>query len=312
MHALTARLREALDGRVDPTAYAIVRIALATLVLVRVSDVGRGVVRFDHHLWVRGLEHHPTVEAAVEPVLSSPLVAGLPAPADALAEALVLTRLALAVCLLVGLFPRVAAGGVAAIGFFFLAVDRHAYFHHLHLLWLSCAWLALARSGERWSVMRLVRPAAATAPAWPLALIRLHVASVYAASGLAKLSSDWLSGRTLTELAGAGFVSGPVWESGRAVLGASGVAASVCAAELALPLLLAWRKTRIAAVVLGIGLHLAIDSAMMVSTFGATMVALLPVFLPFSRRGTLSVDAARRSPSRSAPDRGVHRHVVDR
>lgn len=267
---------------VSPLSYATLRIGLASLVLLRTTDLGRGLVTLDHHRWVDGLEYHPSVERTVDPALFSPLLHGVPAPSDELAGALVIARTALAVMLLLGLFSRASAAGLAAIGVALVLLDRYRYFHHLHLLWMSCAWLALAPSGNRLSVMRLVRPPATEAPAWPLNLIRLHVMAVYLASGLAKLNADWLSGRTLGALTEVGLVR-PPFDAPPAYLTAVGI----CVLELGLPALLAWRRSRLAAVALAVALHVAIDSAMMVSTFGATMVLLLTAFLPWDREDML-------------------------
>jgi hypothetical protein len=283
---LPARL---FGGTIGPDVYALLRIGLAVLVLLRTSDVTRGLLDLDHHHWVRGLEYDPRAEDVASPGLWSPLLEGLPDPGSTITMVSVVARTALAGLLLFGVVPRLSAAGLAVVGFSLMALDRYRFLHHLHLLWLSCAWLALAPSGERLSVVRLFgRRGRARVERWPLQLVRAHVMAVYAASGIAKLDGSWLSGRTLAELGEAGFVSGPLWEATGGARAASVTAPVICGLELALPLLLAWRRTRLGAVVVATALHATIDASMMVSTFGATMVLLLASFLPWDRRATLS------------------------
>lgn len=286
------------DGTVSPWPYALFRAGVAILVLLRTNDLTRSWLALDHHAWVRGLEYSPASEAIVEPALFSPLVplVELPSP---IVWVLVHARTALAILLLAGVRPRATAALLAIAGFLLMALDRHHYLHHLFLLWLSTAWLAICPSGERMSIERLFRPANDRLPRWPLELLRFQTLVIYGAAGLAKLSSEWLSGGTLAALSRAGFV-----EHGAelAVSWAAPLAIGVAATELALVPLLAFRRTRVAGVAIGLALHAGIDAMMMVSTFSANMMLLLLLFLPWREDETARAAAgvSREASSREA------------
>jgi hypothetical protein len=76
-------------------------------------------------------------------------------------------------------------------------------------------------------------------------------------------------------------VGGAMFYRAEAAFGASGIAAGVCAIELALLPLLVVRRTRWIGVTLGVALHLALSTAMIVSIFGALMGLYLGLFLPW-------------------------------
>lgn len=263
---LRARIGRLFDGTVDPTAYTLLRVGIATLVLLRTNDWLRPWLRLDHHAWVTGTEYAPSIERVTEPRLASPLIPGLAGWPDSIVEVLVHGRTALAALLLLGIASRPVALALAAIGWGLMAADRFRYLHHLHLLFIACAWLALCPTSPH------------PAPRWPAQILRVQVLAIYAAAGLAKLDADWLSGRTLAQLADANLVTLP-FDPG--ATGWAVAAAAVAGIELALVPLLALRRTRTAAVVLAIALHAMIDASMMVSTFSATMVLLVSLFLPW-------------------------------
>lgn len=269
------------DGEIHPWAYAIFRIGLAALVLARTTDVLRPLLDLAHHGWVRGLEYAPWAEAVEEPALHSPLVPGLFDARGALASALVVARTVLAVLLLVGVRPRASALLLGVVGYALMAADRYRYFHHLHLLYITCLLLALAPSGERGSIERLVRRGADRVAKWPLQVLRAQALVAYAASGGAKLAPAWLDGSVLARLEEAGLFAGPAWDLGVGWLGHPGMAVAIVAWELLLVPLLAWRRTRLPAIALGVALHLLIGAVTTVSTFGAVMLLYLAMFLPW-------------------------------
>jgi len=270
------------DGTVEPWPYALFRVGVASLILVRTTTVLEPLLSLDHHLWVRGIEYAPWVETVAPPASRSPLV---PLPDLGLTgdAVLVVARTALAALLLLGVRVRWTAGLLAAVGFWLVLEDRYRYLHHLHLLWTSCALLALCPSGQRLSVERLVRrgTAADRVPRGALQLLRSHALVIYASAGVAKLDSRFLDGSVLEAFAREGLLTGPAFEAARDAVGIAGLAKAACAVELALVPLLAVRRTRLVGVALGVGLHLALDRAMLVSTFGATMALYLALFLPW-------------------------------
>ncbi|HSC88486.1 MAG TPA: HTTM domain-containing protein, partial [Polyangiaceae bacterium] len=131
--------------------------------------------------------------------------------------------------------------------------------------------------GHTWKALR----EHASVARWPLWAIRAHACGVYWAAGLAKCSPAWWSGATLDELHRLGLTSGGLWELARRAVGTQPLAIAACCLELALPALLWIPKTRTLGLVCALALHLGIESSMMVSTFGATMLVLLTSFLPW-------------------------------
>ena len=116
---------------------------------------------------------------------------------------------------------------------------------------------------------------------WPRQLLRLHALAAWGYAGLAKLNGPWLRGETLRDLHGAGLVDGPMVDAAAAALGWSGLAWGVALVELGLPVVLAIPRTRLIGVALAVLFHLGIETSVMVSTFGATMLVLTVSFLPF-------------------------------
>ncbi len=277
---LLTRGRAAFDGSVPALPVAIVRAVFALIVLFRTTDVTRGFLHFNHHGWMRGLEYAPPFDAPVPPLLESPLVPGLSLGLGA-TLALVIVRTVAACLLLLGVRPRAAAAALAIAGFWLMAADRHRYLHHLMLLWLIAAWLSLVPSGGRLSLEGWLRKAApeSTVPRWPIELLKLQCVGVYLASGVAKLNAPWLSGLSLERLDKVTLIGGPLFDQAVAHVGYRALSLSICVVELALVPLLLWSRTRLAGVVLGASLHLAVMASMEVSTFGAEMCLLLSLFL---------------------------------
>jgi hypothetical protein len=292
------RALKALDrvrtGEVSPWAYAILRVSLAVLHLVRSSDLARPVVELEHHRWVRGLDFSWSVTRA--PELASPALHGF-ALGPIANDILVYARTFLCVSLLLGVRPRLSAAAVAIVSYALLLADRYRYFHHLHLLYVALGLLAFCPLGDRLSLERQARlvwrrfrpgavqdlPPPASSPAWSLAVLRALVSGVYLSAGLAKLEPEYWSGQTLAELDRIGMLGGPAWEVLRNAFGYAWLARFTCLIELALPLLLAWKRTRWLGVALAVTFHLVLGSVLAVSTFGVTMVLLLLSYWPKSR-----------------------------
>jgi hypothetical protein len=290
MQRAVRRFDECFAGNVHSWIYALLRTGLAALCLIRGADWLRPWLPLDHHLWVHGFDLDWSVQAS--PYLTSPLLPGL-ALSRAATHVLVRLRSVLAALLLVGVRPRASALALAAVSYALLLADRYHYFHHLHLLYLSVAWLALAPANDPFRLCyaparALARVRGRSKPdaaprvgvIWPLQLLRALVMSIYLASGSAKLQSSWWSGQTLTQLARLRSVSGELWATSARWLGVTPIARGVCLFELSLPFLLAFRPTRRVAVLAGILFHVLISSVMAVSTFGATMALLLLAFWP--------------------------------
>jgi hypothetical protein len=210
----------------------------------------------------------------------------------------VYARTILAVSLLLGVRARASAAGLAFVSYLLLAADRFRYYHHLHLLYVSIAWLALAPIGSSLSIERgfsrllawlrgtalptALRTGDGSEPVWPLQFIRALTISVYLAAGLSKVEPSFLRGDALMQLEQFNVLKGGFWETVRDLVGYRGVGTLACIAEFALPLFLLLRPTRRAAVLLGFGFHLGISLCMPVYSFGAQMAVLLLAFIPTS------------------------------
>jgi Vitamin K-dependent gamma-carboxylase len=296
--AARGRFRALWTGDTRPAPLELFRIGLAVIILVRTTDVFRPWVFFDHYAWTKGVEFSPEVDAALSPRLLSPLFP-LPTIPDAAVRVLVDARTWLAVFLLFGLRTRWTALALFLVGYGLVALDRYRYFHHTHLLWTSCLWLSVANAPGRWSVERLwSRSVVRQTPRWPLQLLRGQCLIVYAAAGVAKLNTAWLSGRGLEQIVRAGLIGGPLWGFGAKLVGLRGAAMTVAAAELGIVVLLSVPRLRLGGVALGLALHAALGRSLVVSTFGAQMALYLMLFLPwdFPRAG-----ASRRRSQSGAP-----------
>jgi hypothetical protein len=276
MRALIAREGALWRGETSPWAYVVLRVGLAALVLARTTDWLRPLVAMDHHAWSHGLDH-TAVGAA--PALISPLFSFLPSLGPDAPLALGVVRTALAIALLLGVRPRITAAALALVGYGMMALDRYRYFHHLHLLWLAVALLALAPSDARLSILPRRLDAV---PRWPLQLVRAQVLVAYAAAGIAKLSPAWLSGALLRFWAEQRNVEGPI--AALIETHAAPAAIAITIVELALVPLLAIPRARPLGIALAVALHAGIESSMVVSTFGATMLLLVTAFLPWDQR----------------------------
>jgi hypothetical protein len=226
-----------------------------------------------------------------EPRLMSPLIAGFTL-GDGTTRTLVLARTALSVLLLLGVRAQLSAGLLAAVSYTLILADRYRYYHHLHLLYVCLAFLALAPIGRSaslenpasalWRRLRGIARAPARRdalePLWPLQLVRALVLGVYGAAGLSKMEASWLAGDALRHLERFYVLKGPVWETVRDIVGYRGVAVGSLLAELMLPIGLMVPRTRRLAVFGGLAFHLGISASMPVYSFGAQMAVLLLAF----------------------------------
>jgi hypothetical protein len=280
-------------GEVRGSIYTALRVGTALVFLVRHSDWLRPWVFLEHHRFVRGLMF---LEASpAEPRLISPIIAGFTL-GDGATRTLVLARTALSVSLLLGIRAQASAVLLALFSYALILADRYRYYHHLHLLYVSVAFLALAPIGRSlnlehalrhaWGRLRGVAGAVpkvtALAPLWPLQLVRALVIGVYCAAGVSKIDASWLSGDALRHLERFYVLKGSVWELVRDVLGYRGVAVGSLATELLLPVGLMVRRTRRAAILGGLAFHAGISASMPVYSFGVQMAVLLFAFWPTS------------------------------
>jgi hypothetical protein len=293
------------EGSVARSIYSTLRIGTALVFLVRHADWLRPWVFLEHHRFVRGLLF--LEPSAAEPRLLSPIIQGF-SLGDGTTRTLVFARTLLSVFLLLGVRARLSAGLLGIVSYTLLLSDRYRYYHHLHFLYVSLLFLALAPIGSSLSVehgvSRLLAkfrgapssPSSwlAPAPVWPLQLIRALVIGVYVAAGISKMNSSFLAGDALRELERFYVLKGPLWELIRDLVGHAWVARLSLLAEISLPVALMLRPTRRIAVVGGWVFHAGISSCMPVYSFGAQMALLLLAFWPTLEAPTRIVDGSPR------------------
>ena len=279
-------------GSVTPWPFAVFRIGVASVVLLRTTDLVAPWISMEHHGFVVGLDHDSSREHLVGPRLWSPLWAWLPSGFVGVEHILAVLRTALALLLLVGFRPRAAAISLGIVGYVLMAFDRYRYLHHLHFLWITCALIALTPCAERLSVDRWLgwTRREKLAPRWPLQVLRFQLVIAYVAAAVGKLNSAWLDGTVLVALEREGLVRGWLWTLLRDASGYAGAAVMVCALELLVPVLLISKRSRLIGIAAGIGLHAAISSMMVVFTFGVQMALYLMLFLPWVPEGLRAND----------------------
>jgi hypothetical protein len=292
------RVEHAIDwlfaGTVASSVYGAMRVGIAAIFLVRHADWLRPWVYLEHHRFVRGLMFMDT--SALAPRLRSPLLPFLTL-GDTTTHVLVYARTGLSLLLLIGVRARVSAALLALVSYLLFAADRYRYYHHLHLLYVTLFWLALAPIGDSMTLTRGLsrlkarfwpgseEPVAASrrramSPLWPLQLLRAQALSVYVAAAVSKLDASFLRGDALRELETAWVLKGAVWETARDALGYGGVAMLSAGTELVIALGLAVRPTRRVSVLLAWTFHAGISLCMPVYSFGAQMAVLVFAFWP--------------------------------
>jgi hypothetical protein len=180
-----------------------------------------------------------------------------------IAKLLVIARTLAAAALVFGVRTRIAGLVAGIAGYLLLAQDAFGYFHHLHLLYLGA--ILFAAVDER-------------APRSSLLLMRSFVASIYVWAAIGKLASEWGTGRALALFRDSGALHIPAW------LAMPATEITVIVVELALGGLLMWPRTRRAALVAALLMHVTFEIFGRVDTIGWQMAALLLVFTGSEQR----------------------------
>lgn len=223
-----------------------IRVGLGVLFLVR-TTIGARLVGLASPNWLYGWPSggwHPSVF-------------GIALPSTVICALCVLRTLG-AVAFVIGY--RVRLGGLVAglCGLAVLTQDPLAFFNTMYLLHVGVVMIALSI------------PDALSPP-------RFLVMSVYAWAGIAKLNSDWLSGRVLFELA----ADGTIRRGGSLVGTTTAVVAAIAVVviELSLPLLLLLRRSRPIGLVAAVAFHVALEAFVRPDLFGWAMLSLLVAFV---------------------------------
>jgi len=196
-------------------------------------------------------------------------------------QLLCLARTLAAAAFAVGYRTRVSGIVAGLCGFAVLSQEPFAFNFTLHLLFLAPIVLAFTDCGSLWAV----RPTPARAPASSAWLLCAFMASIYFWAGTYKLRPDWLDGRSLA-LYQAHAAFSPVLADTLLATNARRAVIASCVAltELSLVPLLLYPRTRAAGVVLGLGLHLAIQLVTSPDVLGVEMAILLLALWPTRQR----------------------------
>jgi hypothetical protein len=228
---------------------------------------------------------------------------------------LLLLAAAAAVAMSLGLFTRLATTTTFVIVAYNLFLSTTHFHNNRAYLVIVLGLLAVAPCGrelsvDAWLRRRQGRPALdASAPAWPLWLLRFECATIYGASGLSKLvDSDWFGGtvtwqrvvRARDQLDG-----WPVPDWAWSVLTDrgfhTGAAKMIVLTELFIALGLWWPRIRYAAVWVAVVFHVTIEMSASVQVFSYLAIAVLVIWaVPSTRDRVLRIDPTARAHRRWA------------
>lgn len=198
--------------------------------------------------------------------------------------ALCVVRTVAGLCFVVGVHTRLAGIVAVIAAYAVVAQDPIGFLFTTHIMYLGVLVLAMGDAGSALAW----RPVPARAPRSSVRLARAFVASVYFWSAIPKLRGAWLSGAVLRAYLDLGYGRGAL---GSFLLGAHARESAVLtvAVEAALPALLLWPRTRLAAVLIACMMHATFELTVRPDVLGWVMVSLLLVFLEperLNRRGS--------------------------
>lgn len=187
--------------------------------------------------------------------------------------ALCVVRTIAAALFMTGVRARMSGLVAGACGFVALSQDPLGFVFTLYVLFAATMVVALTDATTH---LALVPDRATREEESSARLLTIFLASIYAYSALAKLQTDWLSGRTLLALAEDGLLGGFVASllvEHPALRPAAAI--GVFLIELALPVLLVVRRTRRLAVFVALALHATFELATHPDVMGFVMATLL-------------------------------------
>lgn len=243
------QLTRLLELRADGRPIALARMLLAFALTVAVVEsaavmfgIAAGKLRFPVFGWLAG-----------------PTALGV--------QVYLIVGLLAATCLLLGLFAGAAAATGSLLLAWALVWDQQTYSSHHLLIMLLLAYLAFARSGQRWSIPSRCAAAFPGVPFWPQLLMMTQVSVLYCFTALSKVNPRFLSGEPLQ---GWMWVELPLWVF-------PSIAVATVATELFLAVALWIPRLRVVGAVVGLGLHagivagLADQTLVLIAFAGATL-----------------------------------------
>ena len=215
-----------------------------------------------------------------------------------------------AVAMSLGLLTRLATAMTFTIVAYNLFLSTTHFHNNRAYLVIVLGLLALAPCGrelsvDAWLRRRRRRPALeASAPAWPLWLLRFECAAVYGASGLSKLlDPDWFGGTVTWQRVVRARDQLDAWPIPDWAVSAltdrgfhTGAAKMIVLTELLIAVGLWSRRTRYAAVWLAVVFHLTIEASASVQVFSYLGIAVLVIWaVPCTRDRVLRIDPTARA-----------------
>ena len=187
-------------------------------------------------------------------------------------------------------------GPLLALLFSYFFIQSQFFYHH-HLYFLVVALLVVCRSPglrsfsvDSYLETGFVSPTnSQCCPVTPIRMMQLLVTFVYLFGALAKLNWGWVSGEVIEVLKVEGRVRGPIGGFFLSLIPVWVVGCGTILTELFLAFGFWNPKTRKWCFLLGIALHLGIDSAIEVETFGLTMMAAYIAFIGSKSQANLVV-----------------------
>src|SRR5215208_6446831 len=239
-------------------------------------------------------------------VFHEPYVAWYPELPDAVYLGLLSLGAAAAVAMSLGFLTRLATTTTFAIVAYNLLLSTTHFHNNRAYLVIVLGLLTVTPCGrelsvDAWLRRRHGRPALdASAPAWPLWLLRFECAAIYGASGLSKLlDPDWFGGTVTWQRvvrARDDLEASPLPDWAISVLTDrgfhAGAAPLIVLTELFLALGLWWRGTRYAAVWVAVAFHVSIQVSASVQVFSVLGIAVLAIWaVPSTRDRVLRIDS---------------------
>jgi hypothetical protein len=208
-----------------------------------------------------------------------------------------------AVAMSLGFLTRLATATTFGIVTYNLFLSTTHFHNNRAYLVIVLGVLAVAPCGrelslDAWTRRRRGLPALdASAPAWPLWLLRFECAAVYGASGLSKLvDPDWFGGTvTWQRVVRARDELGALPDWAVSILTDrgfhTGAAKFIVLTELFIAAGLWWRGTRYAAVWVAVVFHVSIEASASVQVFSFLAIAVLVIWaVPSARDRVLRID----------------------
>jgi Vitamin K-dependent gamma-carboxylase len=287
VRGVTARFDDLLGRAVSMRALALLRVLVGPVVLLHLrpflTDAWDGRIYRD--------------------AFYDPYVAWYPEVGGGLYIGLLWLAAAAAVAMSLGFLTRLATATTLVIVAYNLLLSTTHFHNNRAYLLIVLGVLAVAPCGRELSLDAWVRrrrgrpPLDPSAPAWPLWLLRIECAAIYAASGLSKLvDPDWFGGTvTWQRVVRARDELGALPDWAVSVLTDrgfhTGAAKFIVLTELFIAVGLWWRGTRYAAVWVAVAFHVAIEFSASVQVFSYLAVAVLVVWaVPSTRDRVLRLD----------------------